>query len=785
MFYLTAIAFYPALLLLIVPAGSALVAMVGRDDEEAGTRAALAPIIGLAALSVVIGLLLHLRLPASSLLPTAVALNLAAAARLWFGRGRGGGAGRVDWRLLTVLLFAGWLAYLILLAPLFLSGRFGVLGYKVNNDPVFHSIMPEYLDARGYDFSATVEGGFADAAVDKFVTQGYPDGWHQVLLLAMRLFGRRAWLLFNFTEAFVMALTVPVAYAWLRRGRIPNSWSIFGALIATVGYIQMTYLFQGFAPQVAVIPFIYACLYLFYEVLMEKRPKTPSALHPGLWATSPYFDRPKRFLAGLLEGRRRWAAPAALLVQASLAVYSFTVLIWLLVFIGALLVYRLLSTGGRRGLFADVGIVALIGLGAAAMNPFTLVPIGAAFKMVWDWSAANSMGNLVSAHVPILPVFGIWPTGDHRGVPAGWLHPAAYPGALLVIVLIVIGLKGKENRPWLWLLAVAAVVPAVALKVGASPYYFAKTLQVAAPVAAIAAAAGLARISAAGRRGPAVFLALVYLAGLGASDYAAVRFTAVTPAERFAELTAINERFAGTRGLTLFVDTGEDWGKYLLANLKTGSPFALSYRGPVPGVRPVLAQAGVNDIDSLRGIVSRRYSLIVIAKSQDISLPPPPYEPVYAGRFYNVYRAAGRPGGRDILSHRPFEIAPGSTGAAFRELKPGETIEVSLRRKFVSLLISAYLRPETAGSAAGLKRSVAIAAAGRSIRLPVGSLPAVYDIPLAGDSGTVLRVKNSTPHILRLDWLESMGGLNDREALFRYNKQNARVRRAIGRSLSR
>lgn len=756
MFYLTAIAFYPALLALVVPVGLALTGMVGREESDAEARVAMAPIIGLAALSVVISLLLHLNLPANAILPVAVGLNLAAVVRLW-GKLLGGSkfetAALVGWRLLAVLLLTGWLAYIVLISPLLLSGDFGVLGYKVNNDTVFHSIMPEYLDARGYDFPIQAKDGFADAAVDKFVSQGYPDGWHQILLLAMRLFGRRSWQLFNFTEAFFMALMVPIGYAWLRRGRVSLRWALFGGFVASVGYIAMSYLFQGFAPQVAVIPLIYACLYLFYEIL--------------------------------IEGRRRWAVPAALLLQAGLAVYSFTVLIWLAVFVGALIIYRAVLIGGWRGLIGDVAVAALIGLGAAAINPFTLAPIGAAFKMVTDWSAANSMGNLVSAQVPILPVFGMWPTGDHRGVPTGWLHPAAYLWAGAVVVLILIGLKAKENRPWLWLLVFAAVVPAVVLKIGASPYYFAKTLHIAGPVAAIAAAAGIYRVSASGRRTAAVFLALFYIGGLAASDYVAVRFTAITPAAQFAELDMINQRFAGVKGLTLFVDTGEDWGKYLLANLKTASPFALSYQGPAPGVRDSRSDTGVNDLDSLKGILGRRYPLIVIAKSQDVSLAPPPYRAVYAGKFYNVYRTSGRPDGRDILSHRPFEASAG-VSAAYRELQPGETVELSLGRKFASMLLSAYLRPQIPAAeldfpALTAKQSITATVGGRAVRIPVGRLPDVYALPLAGDSGTVLRVKNTALYPLRLDWIELMREPNDRAALFRYNEKNRRVRQSIER----
>lgn len=743
MFYFTAIIFFPALLVLFLPAGLSLMGLVGGKDVDTETGTALAPIVGLAALSVVVSVLLHFKLPASSLLPVAVGINVAAIVQL---RLAGRHDMRIDWRILAALLALCWLAYLILISPLLIDGRFGVMGYKVNNDPVFHSIMPEYLDTYGYNFATSAKGGFADAASDKFVVQGYPDSWHQILLLAMHLFARRAWMLFDLVEAFFAALMVPVAYVWLRKGNISKGWGLFGGLIASVGYIQMSYLFQGFAPQVAVVPFIYACLYLFYETIRE--------------------------------GRRRLSVLAALLLQAGLSIYSFTILIWLAVFIVAILVHGYRSTRNLKRLAIDIGTVAFIGLIAVAMNPFTLLPMSAAYRMVADWSAANSMGNLISAQVPILPVFGMWPAGDHRGVPIGLLHWAAYTGALFVGILIYIGLKSRQSRPWLYLLAITVVVPAVILKVGASPYYFAKTLHVAGPVAGIAATAGLYRISTMGqRRWSAVLasvfaavIALGYIFGLTVSNYTAIRFTSITPAEQFAELEDINRRFEGSKGPVLLLDTGEDWGKYLLANLNTGAPFATSYLGTIPVIRPVLAQAGINDMDSLKGIVSRKYPLVIIAKHQDISLPPPPYLSVYEGRLYNVYRAGPWPDTRDIISHRPFETAPGVIGA-YRELQPGDTISMPFKRGFSSLLLSAYLWPEITDP----ERSVVFTAGGRSISVPLGFLPSVYDLPLKGDSGTVLRVKNSTPHPLRLDWVEGMRVSNDRAALFRYNGRNRHV----------
>ncbi len=264
MFYLVAIAFFPILLLLIIPFGLIFMRLSGLAGTQDEIGVALAPPAGLALLLIFVGLAIRAGLPADLLGPIVVLLAVAAWARL----GSWGLLRSIFARLWPLVLAAG-IAYLVLIAPLLLAGDFGVLGHNVNNDPVFHSILPEYLATYGYDLPSDPQDGFSQAAVDKLVNQGYPDGWHQALLFAGTLFRMRAWQLFNFTEALFMALMVPVVFAWLRAGGLSRSWSISGGVVAAVGYLQLSYVFQGFAPQVAVTPFIYASLLVFYKVIAE------------------------------------------------------------------------------------------------------------------------------------------------------------------------------------------------------------------------------------------------------------------------------------------------------------------------------------------------------------------------------------------------------------------------------------------------------------------------------------------------------------------------------------
>ena len=784
MFYALATGFGAALLALVFPIGMVLCRLSsGRESPGGEAETALAPVVGLAAMISLVSLALHLGAPASVLVPGAVVANLAAVGG-WLAlrrrparRARAGRQGLSGARRCAMPLFISFVSYLVLIAPLLLAGRPGVLAYRVNHDAVFHSIMPEYLEANGYNFSRSARDGFAEAAYDKFVNQGYPDGWHQILLLAKRLFQRRAYLLFNFTEAFFLSLLAPVAYLWLRLIGVGRGWSLLGGLTATTGFIQLSYLFQGFAPQVAVTPFIYACMLLFFDILEY--------------------------------GRWRYLPLAALLLQASVAVYSFTIILWLGVFILAILIYRLWITRSLLGIKVELGAVgAAVGL-AALLNPFSLLGVTAAYRMVTVWSAMGIMGNLLSRRVPILPALGVWLAGDHRLVPNRLLlHGLSYAGAFLVAGLLIYGLGSRLlKRRVLLSLTAAVAVPVVWLKITAGPYYFAKTLQLAAPAIAIAAAAGLWRLSRAeNRRRRAFVLAGLYLMGLAASDWVAIRSATPWPQDRLAELEAINARFAPTAP-ALFIDTGEDWGKYLLGDLKTVSPFAVSYQGRGPGTRDILAPAAINDLDTLKGVISRGFALIVIAKGQDISLAPPPYELVFSGRFYNVYARPDRRDGRDIIGHLPFETMPVARKMPYREVRPGQTVGLRLKRPFKSLLVAAYLFPGDDSPPSGVELSASALAEfnrrriaglaeqpgqevlftvdGKSQTAKIRQVPAVYGLALPGDSGAMLRVRNITPHPLRLDWIELLKRPHDRAALFRYNYKNKEAWQSIERLLSR
>ncbi len=758
MFYQVVLSFFPVLLLLTIPLGLGLMAVfvpIGPGDEGDVPRSVLIPLAGLAALVIVLGLALRLGFPATALIYLAAGIN--GLGLLAFGLARG--RQLVSVKDLALVILIAFLGYLALVSPLLSDGRFVVLGYNTNNDPVFHAVIPEYIESNGYLFPDDWQDGFTQAAIDKLDQQGYPDGWHHFLLLARQLFGLRAYHLFNMAVAFFGAFTAFAAFAWARAGGLPRSWAAGGALFATLGYLQLSYAFQGFAPQVAVVPFLYGALFALYRAV--------------------------------IKAERAWLLLAALFIQAGLAVYSFTILLWLGSFLAAALVFVVMRQGAAAGLRA-----AVIGAGAVSIglliNPFVLSRLYISLQAVLDFAGGDSLGNLLFAQVPILPLFNVWPVGDHRLLPVGSLNRLSYIPAFAIIGFLAIGLLTK-NRRSLWLSgAVAVVLPMVVVKFAAGPYYFAKTLQMAAPLVGLAIVAGVYSLIRSRYRWPAAGLAALLLAGVLVSNLALVQTISRTPADRFDELLEINERF-GSGERALFFSRGEDWGAYLLNGFQTAAPLAHTYQGKPPGVRGVKevyeGVATANDLDDLYSVLSTRFDWLIIDRANDISLPPPPFELAQAGQFYNTYRRVGPPSA--ALRHLPAEDATDPNSLPFLEVAPGETVRLEAGGPFSSLRVSAYLfpdylkekgaRPGSVEQAILPSASVGFSAGDRSITVGWGLVPQVQAVALRSDESGVFTVENKSSLPLRLDWFEPFDSANDLDALFRYNRNNKPVFQASER----
>jgi hypothetical protein len=622
MFYFTAFTLFPVFLLLTLPIGIWLAALVlagnrpgdnnndnpGAGASESEIMMVLAPLMGLGALVILLGLALRLGMPAADLIYFIAGANVLAV----LGLMRHGRLVSRIWPHMVVPLLTAFVCYLCLISPLLLDGHFEVLGYNVNNDPVFHSIIPEYIERFGYEFPAKFSSGFTQAAIDKLQTQGYPDGWHHALLLAKRIYGLRAYQLFNMTEAIFAAMLALAAYAWARQAGLDRRWSVAGGAAATVGYLQMSYVFQGFAPQVAVTPFLYGALLALYKAVLERR--------------------------------REYLLPAIIFIQAGLAVYSFTILLWLLLYLLALGAVRLIARE-FKGLKGDVVTAAGALAFGAMLNPFVLRQLYKSLSAVLSFSAGDGLGNLLSAAVPILPMFYIWPAQDHRALPAGNLNLPIYFLAALVLVFLIIGVFGFRPGRRLWLTGAVAMVGAIILvKLSVGPYYFAKTLQIAAPLVGLLVTAGVYRATRSSLKKPVYVITGCLLAGALISNVTLARGTCPTPFEQLNELNEINEKFGqrvvNDSALTvasspgdpaLFFVPGEDWGNYLLKDFATASPLARAYKG---------VDAGISDSSDIRE--AKGFIWLIVDHSENIS-PPSQFKLAFKGRFYDVYKRSGPP----------------------------------------------------------------------------------------------------------------------------------------------
>jgi hypothetical protein len=143
-----------------------------------------------------------------------------------------------------------------------------------------------------------------------------------------------------------------------------------------------------------------------------------------------------------------------------------------------------------------------------------------------------------------------------------------------------------------------------------------------------------------------VALAAVLGAGVLWSNVLAYRDASLAPHDRLAELQRIGERFAG-QGPALMTEYEPYGVRHFLRRLDPEGASELRRR-PIP-LRDgrVLAKGEYADLDAFQPAAVLAYRTLVLRRSPAASRPPPPYSPVWRGRFYGVWQrpAVSSPGG--------------------------------------------------------------------------------------------------------------------------------------------
>jgi hypothetical protein len=567
-----------------IAVGQAVLALCGRRSWSW-----LAPAVGLAVITAVAWG--TVRLPGEGVASAVVLGGLVAAVLVRLrGRAAGlGGAASIGLPVAIAALLAASLPFLV-------EGRFGILGTGLDPD------MSQHLFAA--DRLAHGEGG-------RLLSEGYPLGPHSLAVAAAELTGASLVHAFDGLQLAIAVLASLTPLALTKR--LPAGRRITVALLVGLPYMAASYLVQGAFKETMEALFVLAFAVGLHELGRGSL----------IAETEGAARAPRPALAGV---------PLAALAVGSVYAYSFPGLLWLV---------------GAAGLWAlfEFGRVARLDSPAeAAALAWKAAPVAAVSIAVVCVSCAPEVGRMIdfagfetfdpsgpglgNLFNPISPLeaLGIWPSGDFRLDPGDGAMPAAgfYLGELLGLVALAYGLawwlrRGERAVPSA--LAAAAALYAYALFAG-TPYQAAKSIVVAAPLAALIAARALLsgepvvgvhglRRAFARRRGgaagafvrhePAVRwgLAIAFCGAAAASSLLALVNGPVGPTTYAPELTELRHELGDRSTLVLASphlladEHGED---YLVWELRggrvcVGPEEPPSGKPPPPGVAQVISEA--------------------------------------------------------------------------------------------------------------------------------------------------------------------------------------------------
>lgn len=562
---------------------------------------------------VLMNFLVELGLPG---VPAVVVCALAALAGAvaWFRSERWPRDLRARWReTLTPAAFptgAALAAYTIGVSPVVGSGRSGVAGYILNNDPSVHLSVVELLrdhgakavdhNASSYDFVSTV------------FTGGYPLGSHVWPLFASVVGGIDAFHIWTPVIALMLGLLALVMFQLVRDlGARPGVAAIAATAIAC-GYLPFSYLAQGGAKEVAVALAVYATL--AFVLLAIRAGATVRSLLPAATAASAGIG-----IFGL--GALAWLGPLA---------------------VGVVLVLLVGASSSAFRVARAKAIAAAAAIAVVVSVPALLSSVSFLEGSDDDLVNPAQVGNLVGP-VPWEEVFNVWLAYDYR-LPDPDFSSATTAGFVIAVALALVGLlEALRTRRWAVPLALlAGGAGAAVISSRYAIYMDAKSFMVLAPALGLASAAGVVAATRRPRLVRLVGLGLGCLLALGvlASDALVYAGAWMTPKDRFQELIDLGDRYEG-QGPVL-VNDREDYAKYFLRESRPWESWGAWQpdRGFRFGRVPLPVPRTPDFDDYTLGFLAR-FELLVDRRGPTGSRPPANFELVDETPHYRVFRRAG------------------------------------------------------------------------------------------------------------------------------------------------
>jgi hypothetical protein len=337
---------------------------------------------------------------------------------------------------------------------------------------------------------------------------------------------------------------------------------------------------------------------------------------------------------------------------------------------------------------AAAGVVVLLPVLASTLNFAST--INAVFKASGG-SSTGEFGQLLRP-LPITETAGVWVSEDYR-LPAISPHGINGPLVAIAVVVAVIGvvicLRRRLVAPLL--LLATTLVPAVVLAPASSVYIHGKLFMVLTPalvlVGLVGAMVALRRPRRAVRVAGAVAVVGVAL-GVLASDLYSYREVQLAPLDRVAALEDAGAHVPG-RGLWEF-NEWEEYGKYFLRAARVNPASEAESQYPVKLRRDAPIFSHWFDLDRQRLHYVEHFAGVITRRSPVASRPPADFRPVYANRYYELWRHVGTP---RVISHMPLQAPEdraqpprcGAVRALARRARPGDQL-VGARRGLVTRL---------------------------------------------------------------------------------------------------
>jgi hypothetical protein len=499
---------------------------------------------------------------------------------------------------------AGVVAYLAFAAPVLGIWRRTFAGYiKLDDTATYLAMLDRYLD-HGYNV-ANLTSSTYERTLTTSLSTGYPMGSLMPLGIGHTLLGTDTAWLWQPYLSFLAAMLALGLYV-LVRPLVQTHWlRAFASAVAAASALLYGYALWGGIKEMA-----QAMLLVLVAALV---------------------------VAFLRAPRPRAALPLAVGGAATLGSQSAAGVIWLLVPAIVVVVVLLRRPDRRASLVAGA---ALVGATLALAIP-TLSAASMWLGHTGAFTGDTEYGNLYRGGQPHRiewpQILGIWPAGDFRNAP----ERGDVTGVLVAVVAIaaVLGIVlAWRRRAWgLLAYTAAALVGMLVFWHFGSPWIEGKAFAIVSPLALVLALAAAGWVFESGRRVEAVIGAAAILFGVAWSDSLAYHDVLLAPGTRLAELQAIGNRYAG-QGPTLENDYDPYGARHFLRKLDAEGASELR-------VRPVYLRTGAlpstgesPDVDEIQLPDLLVYRTLVTRRSPAASRPPSVYQPVAAGKYYEVWQ---------------------------------------------------------------------------------------------------------------------------------------------------